>query len=281
MNALSFDGNKNISFKGVNLYVDYVNSRLKILDYTCISENILGEITDYTANEKLGKILSICRIGVLKPFRESGFVVEGTIPGYFKGEDAYCVSYYLDTNRQISKQEQVENNILHDCVSSPGSFISGIDENIFIRDANIKDIPQMITLFKEVFKTYPSPIFSASYLENILNTKTLFKVVDIEGKIISIASAEMDTLNLNAEITDCATYPGYRGKGLLTNLMYQLERTLKEKGFYTLYSLCRAIEPGINKALSKLQYRYTGRLINNCNICGGFEDMNIWIKRLK
>ncbi|HCP15639.1 MAG TPA: putative beta-lysine N-acetyltransferase, partial [Peptococcaceae bacterium] len=29
-----------------------------------------------------------------------------------------------------------------------------------------------------------------------------------------------------------------------------------------------------------MHYEYSGRLVNNCDICGGFEDMNIWVKRL-
>lgn len=169
----------------------------------------------------------------------------------------------------------------HNCKRSGGFFTPGIDKDIAIRDATEKDIPQMTTLFSEVFKTYPSPVFDTDYLKNVMQGKTLFKVAVQDGKIISIASAEMDFLNLNAEMTDCATYPEYRGKGLLTNLMYHLENDLRNKGFIALYSLCRAIEPGINKALHKLDYKYTGRLVNNCNICGGFEDMNIWVKVLE
>jgi beta-lysine N6-acetyltransferase len=67
----------------------------------------------------------------------------------------------------------------------------------------------------------------------------------------------------------------------LQNIIYSLEEDLKEKGFYIAYSLVRAVNPGINKALSKLEYEYGGRLINNCHICGGFEDMNVWVKKLE
>ncbi len=60
-----------------------------------------------------------------------------------------------------------------------------------------------------------------------------------------------------------------------------LEIELNKRNFRVLYSLSRAINPGINKVLSRLKYNYTGRLINNCDICGGYEDMNIWVKCLK
>ena len=113
-----------------------------------------------------------------------------------------------------------------------------------------------------------------------MNDKVLYKVAALNDKIIGIASADMDKENLNAEITDCATNPDCRGKGVLSNIINSLEKELKNNRFITLYSIARAINPGINIALSKQSYNYSGRLINNCNICGSFEDMNIWVKNI-
>ena len=112
-----------------------------------------------------------------------------------------------------------------------------------------------------------------------MNVQILFKVAIENDNIISIASADMDKCNMNAEITDCATYPEHRGRGILKNLISELEQELFQNGFKTLYSLSRAINPGINKALANLNYKYCGRLVNNCHICGNFEDMNIWVKQ--
>ncbi|MCX7921888.1 MAG: putative beta-lysine N-acetyltransferase [Clostridia bacterium] len=281
MNTVQFDVNKSMTIKGVNLYIDYTNSRLKILDYSNISEKIIKEIGDFAAAENLGKIILNCRINDIRLFREYGFVIEGSIPGFFKGEDGYCISCFVNSNRGISRNKQAEDEILYKCVASESSFVPGTDRDVVIRGAVENDIPKMIALFSKVFKTYPSPVFNSEYIKSIMNRNIIFKVAEQEGKIISIASADMDIVHLNAEMTDCATYPEYRGRGLLSNLIYHLEADLKIKGFYTLYSLCRAIEPGINKALCKLDYKYTGTLVNNCDICGGFEDMNIWVKRLK
>ena len=54
----------------------------------------------------------------------------------------------------------------------------------------------------------------------------------------------------------------------VANIIYSLELDLKKKGFITLYSLSRAINPGVNVVLSKHNYKFTDRLVNNCNICG-------------
>lgn len=36
----------------------------------------------------------------------------------------------------------------------------------------------------------------------------------------------------------------------------------------------------MNRVLVQHGYAYSGRLVNNCDICGGFEDMNLWAKEL-
>jgi beta-lysine N6-acetyltransferase len=52
----------------------------------------------------------------------------------------------------------------------------------------------MINLFKEVFKTYPSPVFSEEYLEDVMSKRVLFKAAVLDDKIVSIASADMDKI---------------------------------------------------------------------------------------
>lgn len=281
MNAVRFENNHYVNYEGAKLYVDYANNRIKIIDYPGIADSLIREIIEFAKQEGIGKIITNCRIPLLKPFKDAGFKVEGLINGFFCGEDAYCVSYFVDNSRSISRYHEEEDTIISKCTNNQSKFVPGLDTSFTIRNATVNDIPQMIKLFSEVFKTYPSPVFSLEYLKKVMNDKVLFKVVTCDEIVISVASADIDTVNFNAEITDCATYPEYRGKGLLSNLIYSLEEDLKQRGFFTLYSLSRAINPGINFSLSKLNYRYSGRLVNNCHICGCFEDMNIWIKQLK
>ena len=280
MNTAPYNqANYYMNIKDVKVYLDHINKRMKILNYQSISDNIIKEIVDFSMAEGFGKIISNCRIKLLKQFRSCGFIIEGIINGFFQGEDAYCIAYFLDPKRQVESKREEEDAILYHCFNDPERNLKQENHTFSVRHADVNDIPQMIKLFSAVFETYPSPVFSMEYLEKVMNRHVIFKVAEENGRIISIASAEMDKINLNAEITDCATYPEYRGRGILKNLIHCLENELKEKGFHTAYSLSRAINPGINKALSRLGYKYSGRLINNCHICGGYEDMNIWVKR--
>lgn len=262
--------------------VDNVSERVKILNSSNISVQSLKKIICFASSQQMGKIICNSDIENSELLIEAGFCVEGKIDGFFKGKDALCMSYFIDSKRKVSI-DSVQKDILIDRSLNIQNTYSKSSNNIStysIRTAMPKDIGQIIELFSTVFSTYPSPVYDENFIKETMNGKVLYKVAVLEGKIIGIASADMDTDNLNAEITDCATYPEHRGKGILSNIIYQLEEDLKKMDFITLYSLSRSINPGINMVLSKHNYKYTGRLINNCNICGAFEDMNIWTKNI-
>ncbi|MDD2620097.1 MAG: putative beta-lysine N-acetyltransferase [Syntrophomonadaceae bacterium] len=284
MNTAAYNHNKDennqTAIKGIELYLDYTNKRLKILNYQGITDNIIIDIINLAKNKGLGKIISNCRSAYLQPLISNGFIIEGIINGFFQGEDAFCISYFIDPFRQAALKKEAGDSILYQCKSGTKRYLPQEKQQYIIRQTDTGDIPEMIRLFSTVFESYPSPVFSAEYLEKVMNKQLLFKVAEEDGKILSMASADMDKYNLNAEITDCVTYPEYRGKNILQNIIYSLEADLKEKGFLTAYSLARSINPGINKALSRMKYQYGGRLLKNCHICGGFEDMNIWVKSL-
>jgi putative beta-lysine N-acetyltransferase len=95
----------------------------------------------------------------------------------------------------------------------------------------------------------------------------------------AVASAEIDGARRNAEMTDCATRPSERGRGLMVWILRALERDLaREEGIIDLYTLARADEVGMNCAFAKLGYDYTGRLVNNCRMPNGWESMNVWCR---
>jgi len=267
-------------FEGLDICEDPLNKRLKIIDYASLSTSVIRRIVTYAKQNDLGKIVANCRREDQAFFEGCGFVAEGMIEGFFAGEDAVCISYFEDQQRRNAPCKLKEDLIIEYCINHPASFAGAKERDFLTRRAVPKDIPQMITLFKTVFETYPVPICNADYLKAMMGDQMIFMVAETNGKIVSIASADLDQKNKNAEITDCVTDPEYRGKNMLSQLIEKLEQELKQMRFLTAYSLSRAQNVGINKALSNLGYRYQGRRINNCHICGDFEDMNIWVKSL-
>ena len=89
----------------------------------------------------------------------------------------------------------------------------------------------------------------------------------------------MDRASQNAEVTDFATLPEHRGKRLATHLLWHMERSLKAHGFITAYSIARALSAGMNVTFARMGYRFGGTLINNTDINGRIESMNVWYNR--
>jgi len=55
---------------------------------------------------------------------------------------------------------------------------------------------------------------------------------------------------------------------------------MRKQGIKTLYTIARLDSIPMNKTFLKLNYCYSGTLINNTNIAGSIESMNIYYKYL-
>ncbi len=55
---------------------------------------------------------------------------------------------------------------------------------------------------------------------------------------------------------------------------------MKKRGIKTSYSIARAVSYGMNITFAKHGYIYSGTLVNNTNIAGSIESMNVWHKIL-
>jgi putative beta-lysine N-acetyltransferase len=90
----------------------------------------------------------------------------------------------------------------------------------------------------------------------------------------------MDTADSNVEMTDFATLPELRGKGYSYYLLDEMEKNMSDTGIKTAYTIARARSYGMNTVFSRHSYIYAGTLVNNTNISGGIESMNVWYKKL-
>ena len=90
----------------------------------------------------------------------------------------------------------------------------------------------------------------------------------------------MDAEHENAEMTDFATLPEFRAQGYAGILLKTMEEQMEKKGIKTVFTIARALSSGMNITFAKNGYTYGGRLVNNTNISGNIESMNIWYKKL-
>jgi putative beta-lysine N-acetyltransferase len=143
-----------------------------------------------------------------------------------------------------------------------------------------KDALIMAKLYESVFETYPFPIHDAQYLKKTMEENIHYYGIFHGDKLVALSSSETDPDYENSEMTDFATIPSYRGKSLALLLLLEMEDSMKNLGFKTLYTIARAKSYGMNATFAKAGYSFGGTLINNTNISGDIESMNVWYKNL-
>jgi putative beta-lysine N-acetyltransferase len=134
---------------------------------------------------------------------------------------------------------------------------------------------------RAVFTDYPSSL-APEHLCRLVSTGASFFVTarDQKGTLVATMSAEIDKAHGSAEMTDCATRPDHRGRGLMPYLLATLEREVPERfAIQDFYTIARADPLAINAVFARQGYDYTGRLVNNCRMPNGWESMNVWCKQ--
>jgi putative beta-lysine N-acetyltransferase len=138
----------------------------------------------------------------------------------------------------------------------------------------------MSSLYKAVFQTYPFPIDDPAYLQHMMNQGMPYYAIRNDGHIAALAATEIDRAHQNAEMTDFATLPKWRGLGYAGVLLDHMEQRVNEVGIKTVYTIARVSSKGMNAVFQNRGYTYSGLLKNNSQICGAIQSMTIWHKHL-
>ncbi|MGG1660389.1 putative beta-lysine N-acetyltransferase [Brevibacillus sp. NRS-1366] len=266
-----------------DLVLDHQNSRVKLHQYdrTQIAQ-WAKRLRELAIESDATKLIVYGKKGDVPAWIKEGFSLEGTIDGFFKGVTAYMLTVYLTEERATSSAPELEEEILAlSLAKAAKGEEKALPAGYVLREASEADAEELARLYGLVFATYPTPMDDPGYIRKTMLEGTIYFVVESEDSIACAASAEVTERMGSAEMTDCATHPEHAGKGLLQPLFTALERRMEEAGIYYLYTLTRAQSAGMNVTAAKMGYEYRGRLINNCTIFSGYEDMNIWVKSLR
>jgi len=259
------------------------NERLYLLKFPQRgTSKLIRKLVGFAREKGYGKIIAKVPKGKLKKFLQQGFKMEACIPRFYLGHEDCCfVSLFLLESRAVvsaslfKKFQQIQNDYRTETTPFPE------DDVIILRKLEADDIPDMVSLFRKTFTTYPFPIHDPGYLRETMRSHVEYFGVRRAGELIALASSEMDPRGLNVEMTDFATLPAHRGLGLGTVLLREMERAMTGKGMLTAYTIARAVSPGMNITFARLGYRYAGTLVNNTQISGGIESMNVWYRKLR
>ncbi len=264
------------------LFLDQYNQRIKVLEYRATDmQALVLRLRALASANGLDKIVAMATHDDWQEFLRFGYVLEAVIRHYHRGEDAFVVSKFRSQERLTSSSLMEETLLIEQIMAgSHPAEVMPLREGYSIELASRADIPELVALYGSIFESYPSPLIHTSYLETIFGADTVFAVCRSGGAIVAAASIELHHTDLAAEMTDCATLTEHRGLGLMTHLLRFLEQELERRQYACAYTMARARSYGMNAVFFGMGYEFMGRLINNCDIFGAYEDMNIWVRRL-
>ncbi len=263
------------------------NRRITVYEFNLTRDHAAGEMVKLLAGKAsengLDKIWLKSKTGYMNAFTEAGMKLEASIPGYYMGQETALVfALYLSSHRQTPSHARGK-ELVDKLVSKfkDGTVKRIIPDGITFKWGEKEHCPAMARLYRKVFTTYPFPVFDPDYLKSTIDQDSTYYITAWHNKeLIAASSAEINRPQQNAEMTDFATLPQWRGYGLASFLLDQMETRLQTERFRCLYTIARASSTGMNSVFANAGYGYYGVLIKNCNIGVGFEDMNVWAKLL-
>jgi len=267
----------------INVFFDYYNKRLKVINYEAEDyTNMIQRLAWLAESNDFDKVFVKAGREDFQEWLSHGYMMEGVLRYYFRGEDAYVLSRFSSTSRIHNENLVEESKLIENLIykSDRSQQIPPLEDGVEIIRATAEHIPLLVVIYRSVFETYPSPLTNPDYIKSTMERNVVYRLAMRDGEALAAASAEINRKHCNAEMTDCATNPIAQGSGLMKHILTALEGDLREKGVITAYTLARAMSVGMNRVFFRLGYEYSGRLINNCDIFGQFEDMNIWVKKL-
>jgi putative beta-lysine N-acetyltransferase len=244
---------------------------------------ILPTIDRLAADNHYEKILAKVPSENKTAFEKHGYVQEAVIPAYFQNrEHALFMCKYLSADRsQITDHQQIQDVLSLTKQLKPHRSKKSILPDVTIRNGEPEDAHEISQVFKTVFKTYPFPIFDADYLTTVMKKKQVrYFCIESHQQICAVAGSESDSDHKGVEMTDFATLPEFRGQGFAGCLLENMEQEMVRQGMRTAFSIARALSHAMNMLFAKKGYAFGGTLVNNTNISGRIESMNVWYKSL-
>lgn len=259
------------------------NDRIYLMKVSPADAPVLPEtLKDKALDCEYTKIFAKVPAACAQSFLENGFECEAKVPRFYKGQESgLMLSYPLREWRAVSKTTGKNARVMEACrqKQADSTELDPPDGGI-LRVCEPEHAEAMARLYGQIFPTYPFPISDPVYIRKTMASHVVYFGIWMQGKLVALSSAEMDVDARNVEMTDFATLPDHRGQGLATILLHAMETEMRHRNMATAYTIARAPSFGMNITFARMGYNYAGRLINNTNIGGQFEDMNVWYKHL-
>ncbi|MDA3808822.1 MAG: putative beta-lysine N-acetyltransferase [Spirochaetaceae bacterium] len=244
--------------------------------------DVMKRTDELCEKEDYSKVFAKVPESVSKELINHGYIKEAEIHNFYLGkENCAFLGKFIKDERKNNPDKALIDQVLEiaeskETVSEPPV----LKKDFSLRSLTIENTEEMAELYKTVFDSYPFPIFDKEYLKQTMRSNVDYAGVFYKDTLVSIASAETYPEYLNSEMTDFATSPEFLGNNFSVILLKYLEKKLVYKNYKTLYTIARSKSAGMNITFKKCGYQYSGTLVNNTNISGNIESMNIWYKNI-
>lgn len=272
---------KVVTVQGNTIQHGHKSNRAYLLKLGGTSENAAHSLTELALTNGYSKAIAKVPEVVAEAFKLQGFEEEARVAGmYAHRSDGVFLAKYFASERREEQLASTFEEVSDLARKKANEACKDVPEGYAIAPLQEQDVFEMVAVFKDVFLKYPFPVYDTAFLKQTMNEGTHYFGVRFDGQLIALASAEVDSDGMNVEMTDFATLPEHRGKGLASALLTEMESCMRSMGITTSYTIARAISPGMNITFARSGYRFCGRLPNNTCIGNGVESMNVWSKSL-
>ncbi len=242
--------------------------------------DLLPAMDRMAAEQGYSKLFAKVPVTVLDDFTAWGYRREASVPRLFRGKETgvFLGKYFSRRRKQEREPERVK-AVLD--LTAKKAETGNPSARWSVHPCRPGDAAEMAQVYRTVFPTYPFPIHDPAYLTDTMKHHVRYYAVRRSGRIAALASAEMDPEHRNAEMTDFAALPDCRGHGLASRLLQRMEADMAGQGIGTVYTIARALSPGMNITFARAGYSFGGTLTNNTQIAGRIESMNVWYRFLR
>lgn len=246
------------------------------------ADNIVPVVEEIAQKNHYGKIFCKVPEWARDFFSGHQYRMEAHIPKFYQGKThVYFMSKFLKPNRlrmngDVKSKMRSFLNLAKS--KADGYSVLNLQPEFKIKKLKDSNAAELAKLYDQVYDSYPFPITKIDYIKKTMKSNVDYFGVFFDKKLIAASSSEKDMDAANTEMTDFATLTGYRGLGLATALLQTMEPEMKKLKIKTYFTIARALSPGMNITFARSGYRYSGTLINNTQIAGHIEPMNVWYK---
>lgn len=250
----------------------------------------LDQLDALVAREGYGKVVVKARAPHRAAFEDRGYRLEATVPGFFgRDQPALFLGKFIDAARAVDARADVVRQVLS---TARGAASGRTDPTLaearatlpggwVIREPGSEEAPSLASFYGTVFRSYPFPIDDPEHIRAAMSGGTRFFAVVEGDRLVAASSMEPGGAPRVVEMTDFATLSDHRGSGLATHLLGHMDAEAEAAGVRVAFTIARATSFGMNITFARRGYEYGGTLVNNTQISGGIESMNVWFKPLR